>query len=61
MGNRWQGRLGEGKRDWRGPQEDWGDGSKEIFEVEESIWESKVRENTDKESLGSCYRSQEDI
>jgi len=29
--------------------------------VEEDIWESGVKEDANKESLGSCYRSQRDI
>jgi len=29
--------------------------------VKKDIWKSKVRENTNKEGLGSCYRSQGDI
>jgi len=29
--------------------------------VEESVWKSRVREDANKEDLGSCYRSQGDV
>jgi len=61
LGDRRQRRLEKRGRDRRGPQENQGDGPKEILEVEKSVWEGRVRKNADKKSLGSCHRSQGDI
>ena len=36
-------------------------GSKKISKVKESIWESRIGENTNKENLKSCYKFQENI
>ena len=54
-------RLGKRGRDRRGPQENQGDGPKEIFEVEKGVWKGRIREDAEEESLGSCYRSQGDV
>jgi len=61
MNNRWQRRLGKKGKDGGGPQKNQGNGPKEVFEVEESIWEGKVRKDADQENLGLCYRPQGDV
>ena len=61
MGNRWQKRLGKRGRDRREPQKNQENGPKEVFEVEKSIWEGRVRKDADQENFGSCYRSQRDV
>jgi len=38
--------LGERGRDRGGPQKNRGNGPKEVFEVEENIWEGRVGKNT---------------
>jgi len=61
VGNRRQRRLGKRERDRRGPQENQGDGPKEIFEVKKGVWKGRTGEDAEEESLGSYYRSQGDI
>jgi len=53
--------LGKRGGDGGEPQENQGNSSKKVFEVEESVWEDKVGKSTDQENLGSCYRSQRDV
>ena len=43
------------------PQKNQENGPKEVFEVEKSVWEGRVRKDADQENLGSCYRSQRDV
>ena len=45
LGDRRQRRLEKRRRDRRGPQENQGDGPKEVFKVEKSVWESGVGED----------------
>ena len=33
-------------------------GTKEVLEVEEGIWEGRIRENASAKALGSCHRAQ---
>ena len=61
LDDRQQRRLGKRGKDRRGPQENQGDGPKEILEVEKGIQEGRVRENANKKDLGLRYRSQEDV
>jgi len=61
LGDKRQGRLGKRGRNEGRPQENRRDGPKEVLEVEESIWEGRVRKDADKKSLGSCHRSQGDV
>ena len=44
MGSRWQRWLKKREGNWGRLQENWGNGSKKTSEVEESIWEGKVKE-----------------
>ena len=47
----------DNKKNWRREEEveaDYRNSAAEIFKVEKSVWESRVRENANKENLGSC-------
>jgi len=48
----------DNKKDWRREEEveaDHRNSAAEIFKMEKSIWESRVREDANKENLGSYY------
>jgi len=61
VGDRRQGRLEKRGRNRGGPQENQGDGPKEVLEVEKGVWEGGVKKDANEKDLGSCYRSQGDV
>ena len=56
MGNEGE-RRKNGKNE-RGSQEGGEDGTQEVPLMVESVWKSRIGKDTNKKTLGSCYRSQ---
>ena len=56
-----QGKEGREMEDKGNRANSGGTSTKEVLEVEEGVWEGRVRENASKEVLGPCNRTQKRV